>query len=450
MTRVLAWLRALPPRVILGVGWFTFFIHAYPGRMTRDSFDQLRQARTGYFLDDHPPLMQAIVWVTDRVVAGPIGVVMLQGALFLAGAYLVLRRAMRERVAAVVAVAVLWFPPVVAVMVVMWKDPLLAGALLLGAALLLDERKGARLAGLALAGVAAGVRFNGLAATFAIVILLFVWNHRRGVKRYALAAAAWVGVTAAAFGVNALLADRQTHFFETTLVDDVVGTLAFVDGERPDAELRPLLAGTRLRLDRDIHAGLRRAYRADTMLWYVVGDDRLFDLPLADVEPPPPALRARLLAVWKQVVFDDFGAYLAYRADRFRVVLGLQRAGETTWDEHLIVTHDYQDKATIWTYGVSTTTSPVQGEIDVVLEDLSHTWLFRPYLYLALTLALLVLARRHAVAAALLLSGLGNELSLFFLAHSPDYRYSHWMICTTLLAAILLFADRLRGNHGRT
>ena len=111
--------------------------------------------------------------------------------------------------------------------------------------------------------------------------------------------------------------------------------------------------------------------------------------------------------------------------------------------------HDYQDKATIFTYGVATTTSAVQGTIDEGLEYLSHTWLFRPYLYLFLTLVLLVLARRHAVAMALLLSGLGIEMSLFFLAHSSDYRYSHWIICTTILAAILLFAARLRGNCRR-
>ena len=450
MNRAVRWLREMPPRMILALGWCVFFLHAYPGRMTRDSFDQLRQARSGVFLDDHPPLMQAVVWVTDRLVAGAIGVVILQSVIFLAGTYLLLRHALRERVAALVAVAILMFPPVVAVMVVMWKDPMMAGALMLSAALLLSPRKGVRLWGLALAVLATGVRFNALAATFGLIVVLFEWKPLPRLKRYALAFGVWVAVTVVAFGINKLITDQETHFFETTLVDDIIGTLNYVEGERPDSELRATLAGMNLRLDTNIHAGLRRAYRSDTMLWYVVGANRVFDLPLADVEPPSAAMRARMTEVWKQVVFENFGAYVRYRIDRFRVVIGLEADGETTWStEHLIVTHDYQDKATIFTYGVATTTSAVQGTIDEGLEYLSHTWLFRPYLYLFLTLVLLVLARRHAVARALLLSGLGIEMSLFFLAHSPDYRYSHWMICTTILAAILLFAARLRGNPRR-
>jgi len=455
MTRVVRWLRGLPPFTILAIGWFVFFVHAYPGLMTRDSFDQLRQARTGVFLDDHPPLMQAIVWVTDRLVAGPIGVVILQSLLFLAGAYLLLRRAMRDRIAALVAVALLLFPPVVAVLVVMWKDPMMAGALMLATALILSPRKGVRLWGLALVLVATGVRFNALAATFTIVVLLFEWSVPQGTKwrrrlaRYGLALGVWIAVTAAAFGVNTLLTDRETHFVETTLVDDIIGTLNFVDGERPDAELREVLRDMHLRPDKDIHAALRRAYRSDTMLWYVIGDSRVFDLPLADIEPLSVAQRARIVDAWKTIVFGNPGAYLRYRIDRFRVVVGLTRAGEKTWDEPLIVTHDYQDKATIWTYGVSTTTSSLQARVDRTLVYLSHTWLFRPYIYLFLTLALLAFSLRNALAAALLLSGLGIEMSLFFLAHSADYRYSHWMICTTILAGILVFADRLRGNPQR-
>lgn len=450
MKRVLQWLRDLPPLAILVTGWFLFLVHAYPGRMTRDSFDQLRQARTGVFLDDHPPLMQAIVWVTDRVIAGPMGTVILQSIMLLAGAYLLLRRAIRPRVAAIVAVVFLLFPPVVSVMVVMWKDPMMAGALLLAAALLLDPRRWVRLVALGLVLVATSVRFNGLAATFTIVLLLFEWRTwsgtkwRQRAKRYGLALGVWAAVTAAAFGVNALLTDRETHFFETTLVDDIVGTLRFTKPDIPDAELSAMLAGTRLVPQQNIHRTLRKAYRSDTMLWLVLGDTRVFDLPLADVEPPSPEIRAALLRSWKTVVFGHFGAYLRYRVDRFRVVLGMTKKREKVWDEPIIVTHEYQDKKLLWEFGVSTTTSPAQACIDEALTYFSHTWLFRPYIYFFLSLVLLVLARKHALAAALLLSGLGNELSLLFLAHSADYRYSHWMICTTVLAAILLFVQRLQ------
>jgi hypothetical protein len=452
------WLRSLPPFAILAIGWFAFFVHAYPGLMTRDSFDQLRQARSGFFLDDHPPLMQAIVSLTDPLIPGPTGVVVAQSIMLLAGAYLVLRRALRPRVAALVAVGFLLFPPVLAVMVVMWKDPMMAGALLLATGLVLSPSRPARLASLALVLVANGVRFNGLAATFAIVVLLFEWRAWGGTKwmqrakRYGLALGVWTAVTAASFAVNTALTDKETHFWHTTLVDDIVGTLRY--GEpRSDEELREALAGTHLRFDTNIYKQLRNAYRSDTMLWLVLGEKRVFDLPLADVEPPPPELRAALIRAWKTIVMGDFGAFMRYRADRFRLVLGLtfstKAPDERAWDAPIIVTHEFQDKARLAEYGVSTTSSGLQDTIDGALSWLSHTWLFRPWIYLVLSFVLLAFSLRNQLAAALLLSGIGMELSLFFLAHSSDYRYSHWMICTTLLAAILVFTDRLRGNQRR-
>jgi hypothetical protein len=168
----------------------------------------------------------------------------------------------------------------------------------------------------------------------------------------------------------------------------------------------------------------------------------VFDHQLADIAQLPPDVRENVARAWKETVFGYPRAYLYYRVDRFRVLLGLAKRRETFWGSPIIVTHDYQDKQRLWQFGVSTSVSPAQEWIDEQLTALSHTWLFRPYIYFLLSLALLVLARRNALVAALLLSGLGIELSMFFLAHSPDYRYSHWMICTTVLSAILLFADR--------
>jgi hypothetical protein len=445
-------LREVPSRAILAFGWFVFFVVAYPGRMTRDSFDQLRQARSGIYLDDHPPLMQTLVSITDRFVAGPTGIVMLQSLCFLAGAYLLLKRTMSERVAAIVASAVLLFPPVLSVMVVMWKDALMAGLLLLAVPLFLSERKRVRLVALALVLVGGGVRLNGLAATFAVVVLLFEWKPFAGriwkqrLKRYGLATGVWIAVTAASFGANALLADRETHFAHTMLVDDIVGTLAFVDEDRPDAELRETLAGVPLRGDQNIHASFRRAYDSASVLPLILGDKRVFELPLADVEPPSAATRAALARAWREVVFGNVGAFMRYRTDRFRVVIGLVHDGENAWEVPQIVTHEYQDKPLMFSFGVSTRTSTLQRAVDDGLDTLSHTWLFRPWVYLLLTVLLLGFAIRQPAALALLLSGLGVELSLFFLAHSPDYRYSHWTICTTILATILVFAARLRGK----
>ena len=59
-------------------------------------------------------------------------------------------------------------------------------------------------------------------------------------------------------------------------------------------------------------------------------------------------------------------------------------------------------------------------------------------------LVLLPLARRNRAVLATILSGLVFESSLLFLAASPDYRYSHWMIVCTLIAVVELTARRMR------
>jgi hypothetical protein len=449
-------MKHVKPWHVLIVGWVLFLFHAYPGLMTRDSFDQLAQARSGIYYDDHPPLMQLILGITNRLISGPFGFIVLQSAMLLGGAYLLARRVMSDRPAAIVAVAFMWFPPVVAVMTVLWKDPIMAGALLLATALIISPRRRWRLVALALVMVATGVRFNALAATFSIVVLLFEWREVTGGKwrqralRYGLALGVWAALTGITFGINAALADREAHFFEGSLVGDIVGTLNFVEGERTDTSLKRALAGTNLIPQQDVHEALRKSYRSESATGVIEGPDRVFDLVLDEQNPPTPEQRQALIRAWKTIVPNNVGAYLRYRVDQFRLLLGLTTDVEDVWDRPIIVTHEFQNKPALTEAGIPSAVSPFQSAIDAVLTWFSHGPLFRPYVYFAISLLLLWPARKNQMALSLLLSGIGIELSMFFLARSMDYRYSHWLVCTTLLACVLLFIDRrFARRHGR-
>jgi hypothetical protein len=73
-------------------------------------------------------LLMAVLWgVLDRIIAGPFLMLLLQATLFLAGSYLVLRRALPPRTAALAASLLLLFPPVLTPMAYIWKDSLMAG-----------------------------------------------------------------------------------------------------------------------------------------------------------------------------------------------------------------------------------------------------------------------------------------------------------------------------------
>ena len=91
--------------------------------------------------------------------------------------------------------------------------------------------------------------------------------------------------------------------------------------------------------------------------------------------------------------------------------------------------------------GLGTGWSPLQL---AMTRWLTAVWrsvpIFLPWMYAALALLLLPLARRHRDLLALLLSGLGLELSLLPFAATADYRYSHWMVVCTCIAAIALIS----------
>jgi hypothetical protein len=140
-------------------------------------------------------------------------------------------------------------------------------------------------------------------------------------------------------------------------------------------------------------------------------------------------------------VVDDWPAYLAYRFAVFREMIGLtpsepwspvfnlflEAPEEMTWIEH------------------NATWSPIQSYLAATYGWLvGSTPLFRPYVYIAIALVLLVLCCRDSLTFALLGSGLTYELSYFPAAATADFRYSHWMIACTCLSVALLFAQRIR------
>jgi len=113
-------LRALPPAAIVAIGWVIGLIYAYPGMMTMDSLDQLREGREGFYTDGHPPAMAAMWRIVDAITAGPFLMLVIQTAAFVTGMYLILRRAMSPRAAALATTLVYIFPPVLAPMAVIW------------------------------------------------------------------------------------------------------------------------------------------------------------------------------------------------------------------------------------------------------------------------------------------------------------------------------------------
>src|ERR1043165_4854513 len=109
-----AWaaIRGARPPVILAIGFAVFVAYAFPGYMSSDSVLQLFEARTAGFTNAHPPAMAAEWRILELFITGPILMLLRRGGLCLGGLYSLLPHPLAPRAAAVAAVCLLLFPPV--------------------------------------------------------------------------------------------------------------------------------------------------------------------------------------------------------------------------------------------------------------------------------------------------------------------------------------------------
>jgi len=435
---------ALPPLAVLGIAWAVFLVYAFPGVMTQDSFDHLREARAGIYSDAHPPIINLVWKVSEQLIAGPFGMLIFQSVLLLAGLYAILGRVLAPRRAAWWTAGVFVSPPVMTVMAVIWKDCCMAGLLAVGIAGLLSERRARRIGGLVAIVGATAFRYNAFGATLPLVVLLFEWRAgMHWLRRYALSTAVWLATTFAAFGIDAALTDKPMHYWHSSLaIYDIVGTIANIEGTLPDDELRAELAGTDLQIDHDIHATIRAAYTPRDF-FPILNDpaNTLWSLPINGYEPAPQAQRDAIERVWWHTISSHPWQYVKHRLAVMGEVLDLR----TTRALGAIAKREYRYPAYANELGLSTGWSGTQHKLTRMMQWISrHTPLFVPWVYLVVTLVLLPLAWRQRPALAILLSGVGMEATLLPLVHSRDYRYSHWMVITTMIGCILVVTRRYR------
>jgi len=427
------------PELILAGAFAILLVYAYPGYTSSDSAVQLTQARTHQYSDGHPPLMAALWTVVELAVTGPLGMLLIQGSLFLLGTYWILRRHVGARAAAIAAGAILLFPPVLGTMAVIWKDSQMAAFLVAGFALLGSPSRRRRWLGVAAIAVATGLRHNAAVATLPILLVMYAGRPgQRRLARLAVATAIWIGATGAALGTNRLLTQVHEHAWHYSVGPaDLVGILANTRKHYTDDDVRQILEGTPLVPKEHFQAHAKHIY--DPQLWWFVvnGDQRMFDWPSTEDQ------RAALSRAWETLVLAHPGAYVLHRFRVFRAMIELgpianPNVTTAVWEHHLTVsqTDDAEPR------------SALQRAIGAILRGFAtYTPIDRPYIYLVLSLCFLPIARRYRDAFALLASGVLYELTYLPFSPSAEFRYSHWMIAATVLAAVILVVHRARQSR---
>jgi hypothetical protein len=417
------WLATRSPRTYLIAGWLVFVLGCYPGYLSFDSTMQLYAVRSGDYTD-YAPVMTAIWSLFEYVASGPLPMLLLQSGLFLFGLAAILRRVLDPRTAAITAVCVLLFPPVFAPMAVIWPDSLMAGALLAGTALLLESTWPHRVGGGALLVVACACRPE---LVFALAPLVFVaippsarW------RRAAIALGAVVGIALCARIGTWALTSTNTHRWEQGLLTDIVGTLrrAHVHDEQTlaqDLSGLPVVATAPIAVGHD-------AFDA----WPLThGERRIFD-PIATDEQ---AAGAR--AVWRHVIAEHPGAFVAHRWAMTRGLLGVsgkwQPVYESFGDPALLAALQHRATVSDWQYGMQQ-----------IVDLFAATPLFRPWLYLLLAIGALAILRRTPLLRNLVISGVAYEIASWLFAPTIEYRFSHWLVITTCAALAATLARRIK------
>jgi hypothetical protein len=426
--------RWLTPRAILWIAAAGIVLYAYPGLVSYDSVVQLDQGRHGTYGDWQPPAMAALWHAIEFLIGGPLGMLLLQIAGLVIGGYLVLREELSPRAAAIAVLAIAWFPPIVTVTGVIWKDGVMVSFMLLGLAALLSPRPRVRWFALAALLVATAVRYNAAAATFAPLVLLWGRETPRRLQRYAVAVGVWIAITVASILLNAALVTKHEHPFPRAAApQDISGILKYAPAIS-DAELKDLLAGVPMRPDHDLQREIAARYEPRGSFIY-------FEHEAPLIEPSTPAEFDAETRAWRRLLLRYPLAFVKHRAKVLSLVVqarGAPHVPSLTQTFSYIGTPDLDREL-----GLDGSPSPMQRAWFWWVHHCGGIW-YAPLVYLVIALVLVGFSRRIPSAFALIGSCLGYELSIFVLAPAADYRYSHYLILTTLLALVIVIAVRSR------
>jgi hypothetical protein len=320
-------------------------------------------------------------------------------------------------------------------MAVIWRESLMAGALLAATACALQPPRWKwRIAGAALLVLACACRNEIVLAIIPLVLLAVpqgTWW-----RRAAIGLALSIGIGSAAWFGNSMLTDIKTHGSQQGLmVADIFGS--FRRAQLTDeTRVRTLLDGLPLTAPEQLRAAL--ANRRAVLDWWPSAHG-----PTAAMDPiKTDEQSSALTSAWLRVLRSYPSGYLRHRWVMTKYMLAFTGNVPPIYDS-------FGDPALIAPLRHRATASHLQGRMQSVVRLCEQTPVFWPWCYLALAIAALVLARGRPMLRHLLASGLVFEVTMFWLAPSPDFRFSHWLVTTTCITIAMLAVTR-RASWRRT
>lgn len=408
---------------------------SFPGFMSYDSLEALRQAREGVVGGPYPPF-GAYVWrVFDSIWPGPTLMQFAQNIL-LAGsfAYIVGKARLPLAIGVLSVIFFLLLPPVFGIMLVVWKDVAVAASLLAAFAFLMraDQRtagrKAACIAASALLFSGMAFRYNAGSAVLPLATYLAWTLIREGGVRQRVVKAVATG-TALTFVLFGIVQFVNSHRFPTMAPLQASENLSYtqnydligISAHAPESVV-PDGAGSYVPV-----AYLRKIYDP-------VHINKTTDNDVQHLVHPVPDVSER----WRDAIRKYPRAYFQHRSDVFGELL------------------DYHDRPVYYPthpsvdpnpYGYTYVPSALSGLAVRFVSKAANGWISRPWIYLSgggLIVVLMYLFRLRAYrleALTVYTSGLLYVLPMYFITPAADLRYSFWAICACVVAMVLSLAS---------
>jgi hypothetical protein len=420
----------------------------WPGQMNVDALIQLQQARSFVFNDHHPPIMSLLWSGFDQAFPGPAGMLVFHNLMFWTGLGIIVYLLKPPFVWAALAIpAVGLLPPVFTALGTIWKDVGMGSALLLAYALFFyAHRRSSRLAlvlGLMPLFYGLSVRHNALPG----ILPLALWaglliGRLLARERARIVRLSWLLglLLACLFALlnssltRALVGSNRTYPLQLIILHDLTALSLKTGVVYPPEELvlrdgpitleklaciyTPDKAGAVFQGNHD-HCAFR---------FKKVSGDRRMSL---------------LVNIWLDAVLTHLPEYLEHRLAVFRAQFAIDPRRVCYPLEVGIAPNDL---------GLDFYRSPLYNW---VLEKSAvaayDTPLFRGWIYLATSGILVLVAVRTCRAdrlpgLVLASSSLLYGLSYLMVSIGCDFRFHWYLVITSPVLALVIFADRARGE----
>src|SRR5450830_1458884 len=420
------------PYLASGIFFAGFVLYAlllYPGFMSTDSVVQIMEGRDGVYSDWHPPAM-ALLWRwVDRVIAGPAGMLLIQTALLWGGMYLLndayFSRARSLRFA-VALFALMFFPLILCIAGVIWKDVWMWAMLLLALACIGQARKHAAekrqyKVFLVFAGAcvlaALLVRHNAIFAAMPLILLgTQVKRPADSLKALApkLMLTLFMGamVFLAVGKINGELASRKTYPWIGNAAFDIAGVIVRMDDSTAQQALFDALSsslGSHQPLSK-----LKADYTSAYWMTLFRGAPPALDFPPESLNGNkgffglPEQNRNDLKKLWLHTIVSHPALWVEHRTAVFVDVLGLDSANR--WDVAVFDPNYYPDDRA-GRYGRNPPASNLQKALQWRINALSKWFVSWPATYFLLLAVLMAYAmsrpeHRRSASIYIIVSGL--------------------------------------------